>query len=825
MEVTNISDKVTHAVIGRGQVESFGMSEDAELYHILSSALYSRKKEAAVREILCNAWDSHVENEITDIPVEVTLTDDKLTVRDFGAGIPPEKIKPVYGTYGRSTKQHDGRQTGGFGLGSKAPFAYTDHFEVVSLHNEQRTIYKMSQSNAEVGGKPSITTIVSVPTDESGLQVSFNLKNREDRHEFETLIRRIVEMGDMNVTLNNSPLPTIPFCESPLGFMLVRKERFFRSNSALSTEAVYVRYGHVVYPLKEDDRIAHLYDEVLIFLATLNAPGEQHYGRRGGDWVLVLEAEPHSISVVPSREDLSMTDKTVGTLSEMLRKFMGYARGRLEDTMTEMFTDAVDKLGIAGTPADVFRTKKVVPLIDRVQLKQQNYIYNFDDLSRHYLKLSYPKFENFRTKDLRIKVDALITSGFGNRGLLQSFKSELLSGKTAESVTQWFHRRFIGLALRKADPKKNIDPDRLYVYATLSKGKYGTVREPGHVLAKDWVAPRIEDCFPFLRGLVILTHVRHGPAMDRAHKFPICQNWVGKPLNSLCYVVQKKPEKVEQARKHFEKLGFHVLDLTIKHPWEANDVVLVAPKRVVKPRVKGLPRLDAGLTASRKNLSTDRLFVEDAVRVIKPTVVIKISKKKEAEGHFERLTRDASAAIARLYGKDIGVVQNSVQMHKFIEEGAVRVTPWVYKKILEEYKNNPKLKEYYSFSIAHRDKDPLPWETGKFFKLVHKDKELRQHFGFPDPIGEDEVDIIKIFEGPSDWEYRNDPVLKEIKTLVDSWPLDPLAEKLVKKLKDNKIVSMLDPADIESALVNTNGYYTPKHQKTARQILLIALEG
>ena len=189
MEVTNVMDHVTHAIVSPGQSRSFQVSDNAEFFHIISDALYSDKPLAVVREILCNAWDAHIENGLTEIAVEVNINDEYMTFTDFGVGIADNMIEEIYGTFGNSTKQHDGNQTGGFGLGSKAPFCWAEHFEVTSNHMGVKTIYSMAKSSAMVGGKPSITPLVSILTDDTGISVKVETKGA--RTIFEALVQKI----------------------------------------------------------------------------------------------------------------------------------------------------------------------------------------------------------------------------------------------------------------------------------------------------------------------------------------------------------------------------------------------------------------------------------------------------------------------------------------------------------------------------------------------------------------------------------------------------------------------------------------------------------
>src|SRR5690606_5440739 len=124
----------------------------------------------------------------TDVPVQVMLSNDKLIIRDFGLGIHPDKMHPTYCVYGATTKENDGNQTGGFGLGSKAPFAYSDHFTVSTHHEGLKSVYAISRGSALTNGKPDLRTIVQVPTTETGLEVMVPVKSPSDAINFKKII-------------------------------------------------------------------------------------------------------------------------------------------------------------------------------------------------------------------------------------------------------------------------------------------------------------------------------------------------------------------------------------------------------------------------------------------------------------------------------------------------------------------------------------------------------------------------------------------------------------------------------------------------------------
>ena len=78
MEVSQPFDHITHAVIGGGKTIDFGISNSAEFFDILSRTLYTDQHLAVVREVLCNAWDAHIDSGNINKPIEISLDDDYL---------------------------------------------------------------------------------------------------------------------------------------------------------------------------------------------------------------------------------------------------------------------------------------------------------------------------------------------------------------------------------------------------------------------------------------------------------------------------------------------------------------------------------------------------------------------------------------------------------------------------------------------------------------------------------------------------------------------------------------------------------------------------
>src|SRR5688572_11598686 len=102
------------------------------LFQMLRTNLYSDIHGSIIREVVSNVVDSHTEagkkqavGEVEWIDENRLLgVDNQLIIRDFGVGLSPERMRTIYGNYLSSTKRDDNDSIGGFGLGSKVPFAY-----------------------------------------------------------------------------------------------------------------------------------------------------------------------------------------------------------------------------------------------------------------------------------------------------------------------------------------------------------------------------------------------------------------------------------------------------------------------------------------------------------------------------------------------------------------------------------------------------------------------------------------------------------------------------------------------------------------------------
>lgn len=192
---------------------SFSLKASSHAFRLLSSGLYTNKIQAVIRELSCNAADAHVMNGNQALPFDIKLPnglDGQFYVRDYGPGMSEKDVMSLYTTYFESTKQQSNDFTGGFGVGSKSPFAYTDMFTVVSINNGLRSTYT---AYVDDSGEPKISKLGDgEPTDEpSGLSVSFPVKP-EDQRTFQAEANAVLmwfksPVNVMGVADSNKPVP------------------------------------------------------------------------------------------------------------------------------------------------------------------------------------------------------------------------------------------------------------------------------------------------------------------------------------------------------------------------------------------------------------------------------------------------------------------------------------------------------------------------------------------------------------------------------------------------------------------------------------------
>ena len=97
---------------------TFSIEANSVLFGMLTKNVYNDVILAGIRELSTNAIDAHIEAGIPNTPFEVHLptpSEPTFSVRDFGAGLPEDKIISLFTVLGASTKRGSNAYNGAFG--------------------------------------------------------------------------------------------------------------------------------------------------------------------------------------------------------------------------------------------------------------------------------------------------------------------------------------------------------------------------------------------------------------------------------------------------------------------------------------------------------------------------------------------------------------------------------------------------------------------------------------------------------------------------------------------------------------------------------------
>lgn len=267
----------------------FKMKTSQKAFQILSS-LYSDKPLAIVRELGCNAMDSHIASGQSHRPFMVHVPNTLepwFSIKDFGTGISHENIYQIYTTYFESTKTDTNSQVGMLGLGSKSPFCYTDNFTITSNHNKVKRIYNAYFNKS---GMPTIALASQNNTnEENGVEIQIPVKS-SNFNDFSNAIFKSFRFFDVKPIITGGD---ITWNNDKADF----EGSFWKSYSGLGSS--YAIMGGVAYPID------------------LYKLSDDHYDiiRKAG---LVINFNIGELDVTPSRESLMYHDWVITALNDKI---------------------------------------------------------------------------------------------------------------------------------------------------------------------------------------------------------------------------------------------------------------------------------------------------------------------------------------------------------------------------------------------------------------------------------------------------------------------------------------------------------------------------
>lgn len=829
MEVSHAQDYDTHAIIGGGVAESFQIAQTAEFFTVLSSTLYSNKELAVIREVLCNAWDSHIAAGILGTAVEIVLDENQLVIRDFGKGIPHNLVHQIYCVYGHSTKANDGTLTGGFGLGSKSPFSYTDHFAIDNCHEGTKVVHAISRGSGAAKGTPQRREIVSVPTTESGVKVTIPIKSAEDIKIFENHIRTVAKYGEMNVNLNGVRLEGWNLSESPEGF-LIEADKF----GVVSTTRIFIRYGNVIYPVENNLDYHTDYTRVVGFLDSIP--------RDTSNWNIVFQAPANSISVTPSRESISITDRTTESLKKMFEKIPSTESARFKKLEAKLVDKALKTF--VKTSNRLRLLDGASPFLGIQREKQYN---NYDSVSE---RIIHSKYRSADRKDVAKRLRLLAEENPKNKKQLievariyddpkQNVDKDYWKDSKKSDLAVYVARNITGPLVIKLmkDEKMNI---KNLSFLMTGSGNRAHTFEPVQKTTLD-----SQKILNLLKNKVFISYGRKNISDSLYALKRLNGADMGEAMGSLVYLAPRTKTGYQDAIDFFTKMNYDIIDVVAydkEHAPVRDWTDEPKEPKVVVPKILGIPKA-SNLIINGKFDPRGHMKInsdDQTARIEKPEWILQPENLSGAEythKFFDIKNGDSGCgmSIIQLWGDKGGIPVNSRQAEKYIKLGAKEGYAWIGERLKEEFETNQKLLDYFAgFRLSCWHDTGQQNIVKKLWKLSHHAPQIKAFMGFPDDLTPDEWRFASIWEHVSPELYRRisyytiknpeglRPYVKEVDELIKKQPVNPNYTKVL-NATSSKMFKYLNLDEMLSVMKDAK---TPQNEKDeAETLLVLALQG
>jgi hypothetical protein len=290
--------------VGVKKQSKMGVERNANMFIVLSDKLYTNKIKAVIRELGCNALDSHNEAGYPEKPFKVHLPtplEPFFSVKDEGIGLDHDGVTKVFSTFFHSTKSDNNKFIGAFGLGSKSPFAYVDSYTITAVKAGKKRVYAAHKIE---DGSPTVSLLSASNTEEpNGVEINFHV-NEDDFYRFSEeaievfkwfkVIPDIANKEDIEQERNEI---TNYYNHNIAGHLI--------NDAHIGTYTVVM--GNVAYPLPDD------------FKKQLPNPS-----KAVSDFVdnccFVLNCNIGEVGIAPSREALSLDKTTLKALQDKLEE-------------------------------------------------------------------------------------------------------------------------------------------------------------------------------------------------------------------------------------------------------------------------------------------------------------------------------------------------------------------------------------------------------------------------------------------------------------------------------------------------------------------------
>lgn len=254
----------------------------------LSKTIYKNPIGTIIREYVSNAFDANKEAGV-DEPVIIELGQDYngdfFSVTDFGVGLSEDRVQNVFCRYGKSTKRNTNEQIGGFGIGAKSAFAYTDTFHIKTVYDNVFYHYTLTKTNTV----PVMQLFYSEPREtKNSTEILIYIKSADKRTFKEEISKQLRYFRNVYFKNNDEFNDNVEFLE-------FEHFRYAKGNDKNNFQYTHLCIGDVNYPL----------DFGILGIQTLRIP-------------VALKFSIGELNVTLSREEIQYDEESIKKIKDKI---------------------------------------------------------------------------------------------------------------------------------------------------------------------------------------------------------------------------------------------------------------------------------------------------------------------------------------------------------------------------------------------------------------------------------------------------------------------------------------------------------------------------
>ena len=298
-------------------------SEDMGLIlEILRSRMYKNPIASICREISSNARDANREAKNKN-PITIRFEDNELfesnssvVFQDEGVGISPDRMQDVFMNYGSSTKRDTNKQTGGFGLGAKTPFSYTDGYSIVTRFDGKEYTYLTAIENGKEGKMFLVDQ--KDTTDRNGTQIIIPIQD-DDRNKFEKECYRATAFWDVKPIYENF--------NSEQNF----KQIYSYNNSKIFIDdKTQYSYNNIL-----NSNIYMLLDGIVYDIDTNIIKCNNYFGSTDKPVIVLLGFKTGELNISANRESVQYDQPTIRKIQSVVDDLTGHMSSTIDDVINQ----------------------------------------------------------------------------------------------------------------------------------------------------------------------------------------------------------------------------------------------------------------------------------------------------------------------------------------------------------------------------------------------------------------------------------------------------------------------------------------------------------